>query len=424
MNNNSGLAGLIVALVNRRRTNKALRQIEEANIENRGIIQYQPSVIEAFFDENEPINNMVFSGGLNIIRCRAIARTIECAVYQGFHPVVIHASNYGLEQELVSIFGSQYVTVANKGNPIYDPFYKKTNADIDRLVLTSGTKGAEVNATGRYYLDGISDFIRAKKITPYIDMYITCPHIDLLDKVNTLEAQGKISSAEARRITSEIIQGEMERGNIENFFSRLSMQAAGILADKSQLLYAANVKLSAERKQILAIDINSTTSSIFINMIANEIEMELEAGRRIAVFLDGIPIQSSESMQNLIKKSGGNCCITMSSDDVYADFNGDDNGFYSYMGKCSKVILSKHSSAHSCQKWSDFIGSYDKHEITTTFAENANYVGQWGMGATQTANVNVKRENIIKSEDLLRLNPNEVFVQNKNSGEISYTTVV
>ena len=424
MENSSGLLGLIVALINRRRTKKALERIEDTNRENRGIIHYQPSNIEAFFDENEPICNMVFSGGLNTIRCRSVSRAIECAVIQGYHPVVLHASNIDLEQTLLSNFGPQYVSVANKGNPIYDPFYKKTNADINRLVLTSGTKGTEVNSAGKYYIDGISDFIRAKRITPYIDMYITCPHMDLLDKINELEMQGGITDTEARRITSKIIQGEMERGNIENFFSRFSMQAAGILADKSQLLYAVNVNISAKRNQILAIDINSTTSTLFLNMIGSEIEMELEAGRKIAVFLDGIPLQASDSMQNLIKKSGNNCCVVMSSDDAYAEFNGDDNGFYSYLGKCSKAILSKHSSAHSCQKWADYIGSYDKHEITTTFAENANYVGQWGMGATQTANINVKRENIIKPEDLLRMNPNEVFVQNKNNGEISYTMVV
>lgn len=48
----------------------------------------------------------------------------------------------------------------------------------------------------------------------------------------------------------------------------------------------------------------------------------------------------------------------------------------------------------------------------------------WGTGTTQSVNINVKRENIVKPEEILRLNSNEVYVFDKNSSEISHTNII
>jgi len=424
MSESTGLTGLIVALINRRRISNTLRRIENENIVEQGVVKYQPSSIEAFFDETEAMGSMVFSGGLNPIRCRAISRAIECAYLQGYSVVAVHADNQELENTLLNSFGNQYVSIVNKGNPVYDPFYGKSNSDINRLVLSSGTKGIEVGSSGLYYLEGISDFIRSKGIVPYIDMYITCPHMELFDKINDLELKGVIDSEKARQITSKLMQGEIERSNIENFFSRLSTQSNGIIAKKPQLKYAVNVEKAFRGKQIISIDVCSSTNTILLNIVINEIVMEMEKGKRVLLIADNIPLQTSNALQQLVKSLGANCSVILSADDVYSLFGGEENEFFAFAGKCSKTILSKHSSAFSSQKLSEFIGYYDKKEITGTFSENANYVGQWGMGASSTASVTVKREPIIKPEELNRMSADEVFIQNKHTGEISFTTIV
>ena len=161
-----------------------------------------------------------------------------------------------------------------------------------------------------------------------------------------------------------------------------------------------------------------------LNIVINEIVMEMEKGKRVLLIADNIPIQTSNALQQLVKSLGANCSVILSADDVYSLFGGEENEFFAFAGKCSKTILSKHSSAFSSQKLSEFIGYYDKKEITGTFSENANYVGQWGMGASSTASVTVKREPIIKPEELNRMNADEVFIQNKHTGEISFTTII
>lgn len=424
MNYSTGLAGFVVAMINKRRVAKALKDIQKSNDDNKDIVHYQPSQIEAFFDENEPINNMVISGGLNSIRCRAIVRSIECAYMQGYSVVVLHNSNAELEAQLLSAYGNQYINCINRSNPIYDPFYKRSNAEISRLVIESGQSGFEIGSVGKYYLDGISDFIRAKNLLPYIQMYIDCPHMELFNKVQKLEKEGGITDIVANSITSRLMQGESERGNIEFFFSRFNDQCEGIVATKKRLKYAINVAISSARKQILAIDIQSSTNALLLNMIANEIKMELELGKKLLIIADNIQINTSKALESLIKESGNNSAVLLSGDDVFSEIGGDDNTFYAFMGKISKSIISKHASAYSCQKFSDYFGQYDKKEITATFAENTNYVNTWGMGATNTANVNIRRENVVKAETINRMNMNEVFVTNRYTGELAHTTVI
>ena len=64
-------------------------------------------------------------------------------------------------------------------------------------------------------------------------MYITCPHMDLNDKVNDALNSGLITDETARKILSQIVQGELERGNIENFFAKLRSEAEYIIAKKN-----------------------------------------------------------------------------------------------------------------------------------------------------------------------------------------------
>lgn len=423
MSEDTGFLGIAAALLNRHRIKKTLKRVQAQNIENQGITRYQPSQIEAFFEPSEPFGNMVFSGGLNSIRARAIARSAECAILQGYSVIILHCSNQELENTLATYLGNTYVCSINSGNPVYDPFWGLTNQEISRLILASTAKGFEINPVGKYYIDGISDFIRSKGIQPYCRMYITCPHLTLIDKINDAEASGKISSSMARTILTQIMQGEIERGNIENFFMILANQAGNILAQKSQLSYAMNSTIASQRKQIISVDVQNSTNSLLINLLLNEAEILNTRGRKVMVIADNIQISDSNALQSLIKRSSSSCSIVLSSDDVFSSFGGEENTFFSFVGKCSKALLSKHASAYSSQKWSDYVGYYDKQEISTTFSQNANYVSQWGLGASNASNIHTQREPIVKPEEIQRLSVDEVFILNKQTGEIAHTSI-
>ena len=98
--------GLTLALIERRNAKKAMQQIIRNNILNQGIVHYQKTQIENFFDDTKPVGNIILSGGDEIVRFRALVRGMGCAYSQGYIPVVLHASNFGLENHLVSELGN------------------------------------------------------------------------------------------------------------------------------------------------------------------------------------------------------------------------------------------------------------------------------------------------------------------------------
>lgn len=420
----NGLAGLLIAGANNRMNRKTLRKIQEANEMNQGIIRYRPSQIEAFIEDTVPVESMLFSGGSNTIRVRAMLRAIECACIQGYMVLVLHCGNSELEQGLSGYFGSSNVCIVNKSNPIYDPFAGATNAEIARLVVSSTSKNNRINSAGRYYLNGVSDYIRSNHKSPRCYMFIKCPHLTLIDRVNDAESQGRISSKNARMIISQIMQGETERGGIENFFHELSLQANAVLATKSNAAYAVSLMEVAKRQQIFSLDTQSGSNTLLLNLLTNETEAIISQGCKMLIVVDGIKVDASEALMNYIKRAGSSNGAIISSDDTFAEFGGSDNDFFAFAGKCSKLVISKHLSAYSCQKLSDAIGFYDKQEVSSSYSRNVNYYGRWGVGSGQTENISIKRENIVKPEEIQRLNNDEVYILDKYSGELSYTSVV
>ena len=420
----NGLAGLILVGASHRKNKKALRKIQEINQINQGIIRYRPSQIEAFIDDAIPIESMLFSGGANTVRCRAILRTIECACIQGYMVLVLHCGNSELEQGLINYFGNNNVCLVNRNNPVYDPFVDATNDEISRLVLSSAAQNNKINSSGRYYLDGISDYIRYSHKNPRCHMFIKCPHLTFIDGVNEAEKKGRISADEAQSIISQIMQGETERGNIESFFHELSLQARAILANGNNSATAVNLITAAKRHQLLSVDIQSSSNSLLVSLLINETEAVISQGFKMMVVVDGIKIDTSDVLMNYVKRVGNNSGAIISSDDAFAEFGGSENDFFAYVGKCSKLIISKHSSAFSCQKISDAIGSYDKQEINSSYSGNANYFGRWGLGSGRIENVSIKRENIVKPEEIQRLSYDQVYIQDKYSGELSWTSIV
>ena len=416
--------GLTWALIKRHKQKKQLKALQKSDIDAQGIVRYQPSNIEAFFDENELLGNIIITGGDEFIRLRALARCMECAYIQGYVPIVLHTNNYNLENYLVSSFGTTNITYLNGQFPYYEPFIGLSDNEICQVIMNSTTDNYEIKGIGKYYIDGITGFIRSKKINPYLWMYITCPHMDLNDKINDASINGLIGDNEARRIISQIVQGELERGNIENFFNKLRSEAEFIIAKKNNLINGTCIRNVAMNKGAIVIDIRSSTNVLLLNIIMNEIEMLKNKGERIFLCIDGIQVSSNKLISEFAKSTGTQSSLCILGQDAYSDFLGEDNLFYSVVGKASKIVISKHLSAHSCQKYSEIIGLYDKHEVSDTYTGNMNLIGKFSYGTTTSKNISMKREEKVKPEEILRLNDDEVFILDSNNDEIAHTVVV
>ncbi len=144
--------------------------------------------------------------------------------------------------------------------------------------------------------------------------------------------------------------------------------------------------------------------------------------------VDGLVCSASEKLEQVIKNSGAGVYAVVSSDDVYAALNADDNLFASALGKATKSIIYRHTSGLTCNKWAEVLGYYEKQEVSNTYTNGRNYQSMFsivpGQMNTDSINVNLKRDYIVRPEEISRMAKDEVYIMDAVNSELAFTHVV
>ena len=426
-NNESFLWGLIRNIRSKRNKKRMLKNIAIQNQNSKKIVQYQPSPIEYFFSDTEPLGNIVVSGGSDFIRNRAIIGMINSVVNRGISVVILHIGNQTLENGLTQSLGG-VVEVFNRRTSNYEPLAGLSNAEICRVIQDSATKSTEIRSGGQYYLEGVTEFIRSKNISPYCDMFITCPHLDLFDMLDEAETKGRINNLLAQRIKTMLMQGQPQRSDVENYFNLLRHQAQGLLATKPNLYKATSLRTVINNGKIGIIDLGSNVNDLLLNLILCDLSSGLKNGKNVVLVLDGISISASEHLDKLIKNSGIGFYTVISSNDVYASLDADDKLFATVVGKSSKSIILQHISGLSCSKWAETIGYYEKKEISDTYTDGKNYQSMFsiipGQMKTSSVSVNLKRDYIVRPEEINHMASDEVYIVDTIKNELAHSVII
>lgn len=418
--------GLIRNFQHKRNRKRILKNISIRNENNKNIVRYRPSPIEAFFSPTDPLGNILISGGTGELRNRAVIGAVDCALSNGISVVVLHAGNQPLEDLLYQHF--QTISVFNQNNAIYDPFIGLSNSEICRLIQNSATKSCEIQSGGQYYIEGMAEFIRSKNIPPYCEMFITCPHLELFDKVDNAEAKKYISTSLAQRIKTLLVQGQTQRSDVENYFNMLRHQTQGLLANMMTRNHATSLRAVVNQNGSAVLDIGSNTNDLLINLVLSDLTSTLNNGRKIFLVLDGLSVSISEKLEQVIKNSGNSIYTAISSDDVYSSLNADENLFTSVIGKATKTVIYRHTSGLSCNKWSEVLGYYEKQEVSNTYTSGRNYQSLFsvipGQMSTDSINVNLKRDYIVRPEEISHMANDEVYILDAVNSELSHTHII
>lgn len=420
----SDFTSLINTWLANRRTKQTIRNIEKNNELRRNITKYEPSDIEGFIERDNNVGSYIISGGDNSIRSRAAASACACSLEQNIPVIVLHEGNKTFERTVTqaTAFTNNRIIITSN-TAVYDPFYNRNNNEICNLILNSCSQSLKINANGQQYILGITDFIKSKNIPPYCEMFVSCPHDYIFEKVDESETNGYLSNADAAKIRNELMQGQSERANIQSFFSQLSYQGNGVLSNKGNRNAAVNIKTAVKHNGLLMIDIGSSTNEILLNLIVNEIKEVLASGKKLMLVLDNININSNDLLNKLIRSLSARCLTTLLSSDVYSMLSGEDNLFHTFIGNACKCIVLSHTSGTTCTKWSEIFGYYDVDKISQNITTNQNYQWGYGSGTSNSISVSTNREFIVKPEELARLNQNEVFILDRNAKELAYTTL-
>ena len=424
--NESIIWGLIRSHQDKKARKRMMENIAIENENNKGVTRYQPSQIEAFFSTSDPLGNIVISGGTQALRNRAIIGSMYSAANSNVPIIVLHAGNQALETMLQQQIRS--LVVFNRRTSIYEPFLGLSTLEISRTIQSSATKMCEIRSGGQYYIEGITEFIRTKNIPPYCEMYISCPHLELFDKVDEAESKGYISSAVCQRIKTTLVQGQAQRSDVENYFNVLRHQTQGLLASKANLSRATNLRSVINQNGIAIFDVGSNINDLLMNLVMEDIVSTLNSGKKVLIIIDGIKASISEKLERFIQTSGTSTNVVISSEDIYSALNADDNLFASTMGKSIKTVIYQHVSGLSCTKLAEFIGYYEKLEINRQYSHGVNRQNMFTVLPSEMDNemigVTPKREYKVRPEEISQMNKDEVYVLNSVDNELAFTQVV
>jgi len=409
-------------------------RLDEENRTKRGVIKYQPSQIECFFPSNAAMTNVAISGGDSRIRSQTISAIISVAFANNFPVVVLHEANRELETMMQNqLAHSNRLIIINQLNPLYDPFVGLTDNEISRLIMDSAPKEFDIKPNAKYYIDGMLAYLRALNKTPSLNSFVTCPHTDLFNRIDAQVLNNTITDAKRQEIKSKLMSGQSECYKLESYFSTLSDQFGSILSRNSSQNKQSITSAINDVKGIL-IDITSNVNKLLIGVLVTQIKYAIGKGKYVSIIADELSTENNELFCNLIRIRSDKCKMTISSRDMFAMCNGDEKMFHTVIGNSEMIAIYGHSSGASATKWADAIGYYDKTEKSTSSSSSVSQSTPYNIfninsysktsGSTTTANYNIKREHIIKPEEINRMQQNEVYIIDSIRKEIAHTTLI
>jgi len=391
---------------------------------NRGVTDIKSSTYESLLPDNRSVENAMVSGGSAQVRSGFISRYAFNANSQGYPVIILHENNNSLPYELSAVINKQNLVFIDHRNPNFEPFYKMSAREINKLMFDVATKDYDLKKNASYYIDGMCDFLKSKKIAPTLKSFNSCPHADLFDKIDSLEIQGIISDTQAQSIKSKLMMGQSEQFKLSSLFEDLYDQTERILC-KTKGTQRYNVFSAIAERKVFVLDISSNVNNLLVNVLLSQIRQAVTKGSNLVLISDELTSSGNELMKKILCERTEKCKLVTCSSDAYSMCDGDEKTFSTVVGNCEDIIILGHSSGATCTKWAETIGYYNKEEESQSYAKGSMRHSPFslfpGSNSTVTKNYNIKREYIVRPELINRMSQNEVYAYKHSENQLIHT---
>lgn len=134
-------------------------------------------------------------------------------------------------------------------------------------------------------------------------------------------------------------------------------------------------------------------------LVINHLMLLQAQGKEFSILLDDVPISRFLKIRDLLR---GRTYAISQKDFISSLYGGDIHGdelFAELTGNVAKIVLFRHSSGTSCQKWSDFMGKYKKIRIRYNISQNNSFMNSSdtrGISVDETDEPRVRAETLGK----------------------------
>lgn len=390
------------------------KRIKKYNMQARGLDEYDSIPINSLFPIETYNENIIISGGQKSERLYLSEQIIRNA-YNASHPVIIiHTANGALEK---IIAGAALGTIVSSKSKLFDAFASFEFNEIYQVVTEVFKEKYDIKPAGRYVLQVVYDLLLNMGVAPSFSRFASCPFFKLNSLIASRHSSGKISKSEADKLESLLITGQTECPKIDAFFSDIKAQIDYITTNEPDSDDVVSVLSAVEENKILCIDIKSSTNSILVELIINSLIIAMNRGLEFSLMVDDVSLTNNEKLKNILCQKGNRSNIIVT-EDLYSLSSGKDETFLTLIGEADKTVLLSHKSNVSSEKWSKYIGEYDKIEISSNRTGGWSQSSRWGYTSYDGKTETLKREAKIKPEQISYLAANEAIVYDSTTNSL------
>lgn len=311
----------------------------------------------------------IVSGGDEVNRVAALMPFVHKSQQENLPLIALYSGS----KDLVSMINGHSVAAEfiTRGQVYYDVFRGMPVDDIVYLLYETIPEDDRTPAA-ESLLRALVEVILHKKGTFTIRDLAAFPITDLKDKLDELLNDEEISKAEHKSIERYYMAGSGELDSVRIFLNKLNRQAEGIYGRPTGKL--CNVKRMLNQKGVIAIDVGTVNNDLLTELVINHLMLLLAQGRDFSILIDDVPIAKFLKIRDLLR---GRTYAISQKDFVASLYGGDKQGdelFSELAGNVTTVVLFKHTSGTSCQKWSDFMGKYKKIRIRYNISQNSAFM--------------------------------------------------
>jgi hypothetical protein len=395
------------------------RRIRRHNKQSRGLEEYKSITTDILFPAESYQEGIIISGGDTGERLRFSERIIHNCFTQGRPMVILHLANGGLENIVAR---NNYGIIANKRSKQFDAFTALKLQEISQIVFDTCKSKYDIKPAGRYILQIVNELLACKNTRPYFSNYAGFTYHQIPERINDCLTSGSITQDVANNLNSLLMMGQAECAKIDTFFYDMKAQMSHIATDDANRTGGASILSAIKNGKIICLDLNSSANVMLVELIVNSLTIAMSRGYEFSLFLDDVAIANNELLKNaLCQKSSHNNIIC--SKDLYALLNGKDDVFNTIVGEAEKTVLLSHGSHLSCERWSKYIGEYDKIDVSHNTNAGWSQSSKWGYSTNQGQTMTDKREYKVKPEQINRLSQSEIFIYDNQTGSLIQTHV-
>ena len=350
--------------------------------------------LDFIWGETDYPEGEVVSGGETRTRIEALIPFVHKSQQEGIPLIALHSGNKEIGSMIRNhSFDAEFI---DRGNTYYDVF-RGMPVDGIAYLLYETMPDDDSNPSSESLLRALIEVVLHKEGTVTIQNLATFPLLNLKDELDRLLKDEEITSAEHKDIDRYYMAGSSETDAVRIFLNKLNRQAEGIYG--KPVGRNSNIKRMLNQKGVISIDVGGVNNDMVVDLVINHLMLLQSQGREFSILLDDIPISKFLKIRDLLR---GRTYAISQKDFVSSLYGGDIQGdelFAELTGTVTRVVLFRHSSGTSCQKWSDFMGKYKKIRIRYNISQNNSFMNSSdsrGISVDETDEPRVRAETLGK----------------------------